>query len=101
MDDGRVDEYIAAFEHLAHHTNARLDDPANPQTFARGLPRKLAEARIDIESSSNFIQWARAAQRQHRNWLKKKSVHDDDDTVVSTVSKSQPKSTKKWGWQRT
>jgi len=47
-DDGRVDEYIAAFERLTHHTNARLDDPANSQTFSRWLPRKLAEARIDI-----------------------------------------------------
>ena len=38
------------FERLAHYTNARLDDPANSQTFARRLPRKLAESRIDIDN---------------------------------------------------
>ena len=50
---------------------------------------------------SNFTQWARAAQRQQKNSLRKRSIHDDYDTVSNTVEKGQPRSTKRWGWQRT
>jgi len=44
MTDGRIDKYVAAFELLAHRApSIKLDDPANLRTFARGLPRRLAE----------------------------------------------------------
>jgi len=35
MTKGRVDEYIAEFERLAHRIGANLDDPTNLRTFAR------------------------------------------------------------------
>ena len=36
MKEGRIDEYIVAFECLAHCTNADLNDPLNLRLFARG-----------------------------------------------------------------
>jgi len=38
MTDGKIDEYIAGFERLAHHAGVDLDDPSNMRTFAQGLP---------------------------------------------------------------
>ena len=38
MKDENIDEYIAMFEHLGHHTGMDLDDPMALQLFARGLP---------------------------------------------------------------
>ena len=50
-----------------------LDDPSALRMFARGLPRKFAEACIHMECPEIFEQWAKAARRQHesailRNW---------------------------------
>jgi hypothetical protein len=77
MKDNNVDEYIAAFQLLGYRVNMNLDDPSALRLFARGLPRGLADACIDNDSPENFEQWTNAAQRQHRNWLRKQAIHQD------------------------
>jgi hypothetical protein len=96
-----VDEYIATFEVSARRANVKLDNPANIRMFAQGLPRGLAEQCIDIKSPDTFAQWARTAQRQQMNWMRKQSIQYDDyeNTVSNTVEKNQPKSTKRRGWK--
>jgi len=71
--------------------------------FARGLPQKLAEQCIRIENPETFAKWTRAAQRQLKNELRLRSIQGSDysNTISITVEKSQPKSTKRWGWKRT
>ena len=90
---------IATFELLAHRAGLNLNDPANLRVFAYGLPRTLAEQC----SPEPFSQWAHAAQRQQKNDIKIVSIQGDDyDNGISRpVEKSQPGSTKKWGWKRT
>jgi hypothetical protein len=68
MKEGKVDEYISTFELLGQRSGMDLDGPSALLMFARGLPQKLAEACIDEENPENFEQWAKAAQRQQRNW---------------------------------
>jgi len=46
MKEGKIDEYIAAFECLAFRAGVNLDDPSNLWTFARGLPPALVEIMI-------------------------------------------------------
>lgn len=65
--EGRIDEYIATFERLAHRANVDLDDPSNLRTFAHGLPRPLVDMCIDIDSPGTFQQWTNAAQRHQHN----------------------------------
>jgi hypothetical protein len=77
MKDSNVDEYIAAFQLLGHHTGMNLDNPSTLRLFARGLLKSLADSCIDIDSPENFEQWANAVQRHHWNYLKKLAVHHD------------------------
>src|SRR5712691_10845281 len=70
MKEGKIDEYIAAFEHLAFRTGVNLDNPSNLQTFAKGLPSTLVEIVIRQDNPENFPQWRDAAQKQQQNWLK-------------------------------
>lgn len=74
MTEGRIDEYIASFERLAHRANADLNDPLNLCLFARGLPSRLCNTCIDINSPESFEQWAKAAQHHQRNWLRKQAI---------------------------
>src|SRR5260221_215234 len=70
MKEGKINEYIAAFECLAFRAGVNLDDPSNLRTFARGLPPALVEIVIRQDNPENFPQWRDAAQKQQRNWLK-------------------------------
>src|SRR5260221_12075382 len=70
MKEGKIDEYIAAFERLVFRAGVNLDDPSNLQTFAKGLPSALVEIVIRQDNPENFSQWSDAAQKQQRNWLK-------------------------------
>ena len=62
MKEGHIDEYIVAFEHLAHRANTDLNDPLNLCLFARGLPKALYNACIDVNLPEMFEQWSNAAQ---------------------------------------
>src|SRR5712691_1920056 len=70
MKEGKIDEYIAAFEHLAFHAGVNLDDPSNLWMFAKGLPSALVKIVIRQDNPENFVQWRDTAQKQQRNWLK-------------------------------
>ena len=67
MKEGRIDEYIAAFERLAHRANADLDNVMNLRLFAHGLLKPLCDICIDIDSPEMFEQWSNTAQRHQCN----------------------------------
>ena len=71
MATGDVDGYISQFQMLGHLAHMNLNNPSALQLFARGLLTTLADACIDRENPESFEQWAKAIQRQHRNFLKK------------------------------
>jgi hypothetical protein len=77
------------------------DDTTTLQSFPPGLPLRLAESCIDIESPSTFTQGALADRRQQENWLRKCYIHENYDTVLDTVEKSQTQRKSRWGWKRT
>jgi len=70
MKEGKIDEYIADFERLAHRAGIDLDDPSNMRTFAQGLPGPLVETTLRLDDPQNYVQWREAAQRHQRIWLK-------------------------------
>jgi len=63
MREGKIDEYIATFECLAHCAGVDLDDPSNMHTFAQGLPGQLIETIIKLDDPQNYVQWREATQR--------------------------------------
>ncbi len=77
MSPRDVDGYISQFQMLGHSAHMDLNDPTALCLFVRGLPNSLADACIDRESPDSFEQWAKAAQRQHRNFLRKQAIHKD------------------------
>jgi Retrotransposon gag protein len=77
MQGGDVDGYITSFKFLSHRAGMDLNDPTALHLFARGLPRTLADACIDIDNLETFCQWANAAQRQQRNWMHKRAIHGE------------------------
>jgi len=70
MKEGKIDEYVASFERLAHRAGIDLDDPSNMRTFAQGLPGPLVETVLRQDDPQNYVQWREAAQRHQRIWLK-------------------------------
>jgi hypothetical protein len=77
MMNENVDQYIVDFEQLGHRVGLDLDDPMALWLFARSLPIGLADSCIDIENLETFEQWTKAAQRHHRNWLRKCAIHSN------------------------
>jgi len=63
MKDGKIDEYIAAFERLTHCAGVDLNDPSNLCTFAQGLPSPLVETVIRQDDPQNYVQWQEATHR--------------------------------------
>jgi hypothetical protein len=57
------------------------DEPSVQRLFARGLPRTLADACIDINNPETFRQWASAAQKHHCNWLRKRAIHGEYERI--------------------
>jgi hypothetical protein len=79
MTGGDVDGYIALFEFLSYRAGMNPNEPSMQWLFARGLPRTLADACIDINNPETFRQWANATQKHHHNWLHKRAIHGEDE----------------------
>jgi hypothetical protein len=80
MKEGKIDEYIANFERLAHRAGVDTDNPSNMHTFARGLPMPLIETIIRNNNPQNFQQWAAATQKQQHNWMQIQSYKGNYST---------------------
>ena len=70
MREGKIDDYIATFECLAHQAGIDLDDPSNMRTFVQGLPGPLVKTVIRQDDPQNYFQWREATQRYQHNYLK-------------------------------
>jgi len=90
MHDGKIDEYIATFERLAHRAGVDLDDPSNMRTFAHGLPGPLVETIIKLDDPHNYIQWREAAQRHQRGYLKIQSYKGTYGNTQPTRQSNAP-----------
>jgi len=90
MTDGKIDEYIAAFERLAHHAGVDLDDSSNMRTFAHGLPGPLVETVIKLDDLHNYVQWRKATQRHQRGYLKIQSYKGTYGNPQSTQQSNAP-----------
>jgi hypothetical protein len=68
-----------------------VNDATTFLSFARGLPTRLSVRCIDIDSRENVEQWAGADGNTKRTGYKKRSIHDDYNTVSNAMEKSQQK----------
>jgi hypothetical protein len=70
MKDGHIDTYIARFAQLAHRGGHNVDQPELLRLFGQGLPQTLANKCLELNNPNTFEEWAQAAQRNHKIYLK-------------------------------
>src|SRR3981081_748365 len=89
MKDGNVDHYIVRFTPLAHWGGHDIDQPSILSMFAKGLPQNLSDKCLDLNDPETFDEWALAAQKNHKVWLKKRMIKGDySATQTSTRQNS-------------
>jgi hypothetical protein len=63
MKEGNIDQYIADFSLLAMDAQVDLNKPIILLLFYQGLPQRLTEKCIELNSPNDFISWMKVAQR--------------------------------------
>jgi retrotransposon gag protein len=61
MKEGNIDQYIADFSLLAMDAQVDPDEPTVLLLFYQGLPQRLAEKCIELDSLNDFTSWMKAA----------------------------------------
>jgi hypothetical protein len=69
MKEGNINQYIANFSLTAMDAQVDPNEPMVLMLFHQGLPQRLAEKCIELDSLSDFASWTKAAQRNQRNWI--------------------------------
>jgi retrotransposon gag protein/zinc knuckle protein len=69
MKERNIDQYIANFSLLAMDAQVDPDEPTILLLFYQGLPQRLAEKCIELDSLNDFTSWTKAAQRNQCNWI--------------------------------
>ena len=102
MKDGNVDQYIAMFRDLAHHTGLNLNEPTNITQFASGLSIKLVESCIDYERPKTFDEWATAAQQHQKAYLQKQALKGmfSSNTQAGGGAHRQNNQHGPWNWSQ-
>jgi hypothetical protein len=63
MKEGNINQYIANFSLTAMDAQVDPNEPTVLMLFYQGLPQRVAEKCIELDSPSNFTSWIKAAQR--------------------------------------
>ena len=103
MKDGNIDEYIAAFERLAHRAEVDPNDPSNLRLFAQGLPHPLVEVIIRNDNPETFQGWCNSAQKQQRNWIMIQSLKKNSGSPQKRSNEGQRQGNNSFGnffWRR-
>jgi retrotransposon gag protein/zinc knuckle protein len=90
MKEGNIDQYIADFSLLAMDAQVDPDEPTILLLFYQGLPQRLAEKCIELDSLNDFTSWTKAAQRNQRNWILTQALHRKGGKPSNTPRPSNP-----------
>jgi retrotransposon gag protein len=69
MKEGNINQYIADFSLTTMDAQVDPNEPTVLMLFYQGLPQRLAEKCIELDSPSDFTSWTKAAQRNQQNWI--------------------------------
>jgi len=101
MREGRLDDYIEVFQDLAIRAGLDLNDPTAMTMFAHGLQGTLAETCVMQDGPENFLQWAQATQKHHRNWLKLQAIKSTSPFRGNAPFQPRRPGTNPLTWRRT
>jgi retrotransposon gag protein len=69
MKEGNINQYITDFSLTAIDTQVDPNEPMVLMLFYQGLPQRLVEKCIELDSPLDFASWTKAAQRNQWNWI--------------------------------
>jgi hypothetical protein len=69
IKEGNIDQYITDFSLTAMDAQVNPNEPTVLMLFYQGLPQRLAEKCIELDSPSDFASWTKAAQQNQQNWI--------------------------------
>jgi retrotransposon gag protein len=98
MKEGNIDQYIADFSLLAMDAQVDPDEPTVLLLFYQGLPQRLAEKCIELDSPNDFSSWTKAAQRNQRNWILTQALRRKGGKTPGTPRPNNPPPTRTFPW---
>jgi retrotransposon gag protein/zinc knuckle protein len=98
MKEGNIDQYIADFSLLAMDVQVDLNEPTILLLFYQGLPQRLAEKCIKLDSPNNFTSWTKAAQRNQRNWILTQALQRKGGKPPNTPQPGNPPPMRTFPW---
>jgi retrotransposon gag protein len=90
MKEGNIDQYIVDFSLTVMDTQMDLNEPTVLMLFYQGLPQRLAEKCIKLDSPSDFTSWTKAAQRNQRNWILTQALRRKGGKPPTTAQPGNP-----------
>jgi hypothetical protein len=90
MKEGNINQYIADFFLTVMNAQVDPNKPMVLMLFYQGLPQRLAEKCIKLDSPSNFTSWIKVAQRNHRNWIITQSLRRKEGKPNPSIQPSNP-----------
>jgi retrotransposon gag protein len=90
MKEGNIDQYITDFSLLAMDTQVDPDEPTVLLLFYQGLPQRLAEKCIELDSPNDFTSWTKVAQRNQHNWILMQALRRKEGKPSNTPRPGNP-----------
>jgi retrotransposon gag protein len=98
MKEGNIDQYIADFSLLAMDAQVDPDEPTILLLFYQGLPQRLAEKCIELDSPNDFTSWTKAAQRNQCNWILTQALRRKGGKPSNTPRPGNPPPARAFPW---
>jgi retrotransposon gag protein len=98
MKEGNINQYIANFSLLAMDAQVDPDEPTVLLLFYQGLPQRLADKCIELDSPNDFTSWTKAAQRNQRNWILTQALRRKGGKPSNTPRPGNPPPTQAFPW---
>jgi retrotransposon gag protein len=98
MKEGNIDQYIADFSLLAMDAQVDPNKPTVLLLFYQGLPQRLTEKCIELDSPNDFTSWTKAAQRNQRNWILTQALRRKGGKPPNTPQPGNPPPMQAFPW---
>jgi retrotransposon gag protein len=98
MKEGNIDQYITDFSLLTMDAQVDPNEPTVLLLFYQGLPQRLAEKCIELDSLSDFTSWTKAAQRNQRNWILTQALRRKGGKPPTTARPNNPSPPQMFPW---
>jgi retrotransposon gag protein len=98
MNEGNINQYIADFSLLAMDVQVDPNKLTVLMLFYQGLPQRLAEKCIELDSPNDFTFWTKVAQRNQWNWILTQALRRKGGKPPTTSQPGNPPPSQTLSW---